>query len=395
MKTAARALLVSAVLPLLATPAAGQRTEPGWIGISLDLPTLDGRIVRNADVVIGEVRRGSPAEEAGLRAGDRLLSVGDLRGSDDFRNLPERLQLHVGDRIRIRVERDGRRIEVQLRAAERPDDLKPTTILLAMESDSVVETMVRAMDSLRQQLTKARAGGQNQPVARSADNVRIVQSARPQGYSSPFEFFLFRSERDDSLRQAMEDLNRLTQVLERQEEARIAELSAAAARRDNVSQADDAQLRLVRTRLEEVSRESAELRTALSQAVGATTGADIVSGGLPPFTGSPWQVDEPTFSPLTPYVLGSNMVAGAQVVDLRPQLASYFDVEGGILIVDVAPGTPAAIAGMVPGDVITRLDQVSVRTVDQLRFGVSRSGDTLPVSLVRQGSTLEVLLSRR
>ena len=100
------------------------------------------------------------------------------------------------------------------------------------------------------------------------------------------------------------------------------------------------------------------------------------------------------FRPLTPYVLGSNMVAGAQVIDLRPELAQYFGVEDGVLVVDVAPGTPASISGMVPGDVITRLDQVNVRSVEELRFGVSRSTGTLPVSLVRQGGTLEVLLRR-
>jgi membrane-associated protease RseP (regulator of RpoE activity) len=117
--------------------------------------------------------------------------------------------------------------------------------------------------------------------------------------------------------------------------------------------------------------------------------ARVVRGAAPP------QPEEPTFRPLTPYLLGSNRVAGAQVIDLRPELAEYFSVEGGVLIVDVAPGTPAALAGLVPGDVITRLDQVRVRSVEDLRFGVSRAGDALPISLVRQGSTLEVLLRSR
>jgi S1-C subfamily serine protease len=88
-------------------------------------------------------------------------------------------------------------------------------------------------------------------------------------------------------------------------------------------------------------------------------------------------------------------VAGAEVVDLRPELGAYFGVETGVLVVDVAPGTPAAIAGLLPGDVVTRIDRVGVRTVEDLRFGVAQAGDTLPLTLIRRGSSLQVLLRRR
>ena len=100
------------------------------------------------------------------------------------------------------------------------------------------------------------------------------------------------------------------------------------------------------------------------------------------------------FRPLTPYLLGRNRVAGAQVVDLKPELAEYFDVEGGVLVVDVAAGTPAGLAGIIPGDVIVRIDRVAVRSVDDLRFGVSMAGDTLPVTVIRRGETAQVLLRR-
>ncbi len=100
------------------------------------------------------------------------------------------------------------------------------------------------------------------------------------------------------------------------------------------------------------------------------------------------------FRPLTPYLLGRNRVAGAEVIDLKPELARYFEVSSGVLVVDVAPGTPAAIAGIVPGDVITRIDQVAVRSVEELRFGVSVAEDSLPVTLIREGSSRQVLLRR-
>jgi S1-C subfamily serine protease len=105
--------------------------------------------------------------------------------------------------------------------------------------------------------------------------------------------------------------------------------------------------------------------------------------------------DGEPFRPLTPYLLGSNRVAGAELVDLRPGLAEYFRVEAGVLVVDVAPGTPMATAGIQPGDVIVNLDRVPVRTVDALRMGISRADDTLSVTLIRRGSSVEVLLRRR
>jgi S1-C subfamily serine protease len=69
-------------------------------------------------------------------------------------------------------------------------------------------------------------------------------------------------------------------------------------------------------------------------------------------------------------------------------------VSGGVLVLDVSAGTPAALAGIVPGDVITRLDQVGVRSVEDLRFSVSMAGESLPLSLVRQGASIQVLLRR-
>lgn len=396
MRVTTRLILWSVLLPALASPVSAQRSQraqPGWIGISLDIETVEGKARSDSAVVIGEVRRGSPAEEAGLRAGDRLLAVGDLRGADNFRNLPERLRIEAGDRVRIRIERAGRRHDVVLRAAERPADVRSRTVRLTMDPDSMVEVMMRAMDSLRVHLVQVRGGDPR--VAESSDRLRAFREDRPTGVSAPFEFFVFRGEEHDSLRRAMEDLRRLSEDLQRRESIRVQELRRAVSIRDGVPDTDD-ELQTLRAALEGVTRESAALRAAMSEAARVTAGFEYTVPDRPSGSVARPEPPEPqAFRPLTPYLLGSNRVAGAQVIDLRPELAQYFDVGGGVLIVDVSPGTPAAMAGMLPGDVITRLDQVTVRSVEELRFGVSRSGESLPVSLVRQGGTLEVLLSRR
>ena len=126
---------------------------------------------------------------------------------------------------------------------------------------------------------------------------------------------------------------------------------------------------------------------------GAVLGEDARTAGR--FAGMADPAEPEPFRPLTPYLLGSNRVAGAELVDLRPGLAEYFRVDAGVLVVDVSPGTPMATAGVVPGDVIVRLDGSPVRSVDAVRAGISRAGDTLPVTLIRRGTSIEVLLRRR
>jgi len=409
MRSAIPSLLLAAFLPVLAGPVAGQAsgsTRAGWIGISLDIPTVRGQ-AEDGPVLIGEVHRGSPAENAGLRPGDRLLAVGDLRTAEDFQNLPERLRLRVGEPVRIRIEREGRSFDVILTADARPASLRPRTIRLAMEPDSIVEAMVRAMDSLRLQLIGVQRDTDR--VAQSVARVQVVRDGRSSAFMAPFEFHVFRGEQHDSLMQAMEELSRITADLKRQEQARVTQLRAS---RLAVTDTDE-ELRALRASLEDITRRSAELRTAMSEAARTTAGFDyrisgwpsaapswLTDGTLPPewspvTSVSPQPEPPATFRPLTPYLLGSNRVAGAQVIELRPELAQYFAVEGGVLVVDVSPGTPAAIAGLVPGDVIVRIDQMGVQSVEDLRLGVSRGGDTLPLSLVRRGSTVQVLLRRR
>jgi membrane-associated protease RseP (regulator of RpoE activity) len=107
-----------------------------------------------------------------------------------------------------------------------------------------------------------------------------------------------------------------------------------------------------------------------------------------------WVDASGAFSPLNPYILGRNRVAGAEVMDVRPELARYFGVDAGVLVVDVPPGTPAALAGLRPGDVIFELGEVPVGTVDDLRVAVGRTGPSALVRLIRHGVPLQVVLPR-
>jgi membrane-associated protease RseP (regulator of RpoE activity) len=391
-----RALLPLVAAALLApAAAAGAQRAPGWIGIGFEIwSEQSGSGGAGTSVVVTEVREGSPAQAAGIEVGDRLLQINQARTANEFGNLADRLALRVGDRVDIALVRNGRRVEVSLRAAERPTDFAVLTVKPQPPADSMVETMFRAMDSLRVQIL-ASTGVRVGPAPRTPDEPPTAGFVRgvpaPQPVNAPFEFFVFRGEQHDSLRLEMEALNRRIESLQEQER-RLEERRRARGTGRTEARALEAQIVELQQAVEVITRESSELRDAMAEAARVSAGfqyeaPDPVASGLP--------IEPEPFRPLTPYLLGSNRVAGAEVIDLRPGLAEYFRVDSGVLVVDVAPGTPAAIAGIQAGDVIVNLDRVQVRTVDALRLGISRAGDTLPVTLVRRGSSLEVLLRRR
>jgi len=97
----------------------------------------------------------------------------------------------------------------------------------------------------------------------------------------------------------------------------------------------------------------------------------------------------------SPHILGQNRVAGAAVILLNPELAAYFEVETGLLVTDVTPGTPADDAGVRPGDVVIRAEQSPVTSVSDLRRALSTPGAApMVLGLVRQGEPVEVTLPR-
>ena len=71
----------------------------------------------------------------------------------------------------------------------------------------------------------------------------------------------------------------------------------------------------------------------------------------------------------------------------------------GALIGEVLPGSPAQQAGMRKGDVVSRIDDVPVRSASQLRnkVGLTPIGDVLQLTINRSGSTdtLRLQLVRR
>jgi regulator of sigma E protease len=67
--------------------------------------------------VIGKVVAGEPAEQAGLRAGDRILAAAD-EPVDDWDQWVERVQASPGRLLAVEVERDGRRFTLNVTPRE-------------------------------------------------------------------------------------------------------------------------------------------------------------------------------------------------------------------------------------------------------------------------------------
>jgi putative serine protease PepD len=74
-------------------------------------------------------------------------------------------------------------------------------------------------------------------------------------------------------------------------------------------------------------------------------------------------------------------------------------VSSGAWVQDVTPGTPAAGAGLAPDDVIVRVGERPIRSMEELSIAVRdlEVGDRVQIAYVRAGDrrTVEVVLAER
>lgn len=91
--------------------------------------------------------------------------------------------------------------------------------------------------------------------------------------------------------------------------------------------------------------------------------------------------------------LGSRALAGAEFTQMNPGLGRYFRTDKGLLVLRVAPESPAARAGLESGDVVVKVDGADVESLGDLRQAVSRARDaSTRLEVIRQGSRRELTL---
>lgn len=91
--------------------------------------------------------------------------------------------------------------------------------------------------------------------------------------------------------------------------------------------------------------------------------------------------------------VGSRALAGAEFTQMNPGLGRYFRTSEGLLVLRVAPGSPAARAGLEAGDVVTKANGAEVETLRDLRQAVGRTRDeAVKLEVLREGRRREVEL---
>jgi serine protease Do len=93
----------------------------------------------------------------------------------------------------------------------------------------------------------------------------------------------------------------------------------------------------------------------------------------------------------TPDVGNGKAALGVSVTPLNPALAAEVGVPSdlhGLLVEDVRVDSPAADAGLQPGDVIQEVNRQPVTTVDQLRSAAARRANPMLLLVNRSGHEL-------
>jgi serine protease Do len=97
----------------------------GWMGISVQDVTEDIatslKLSQRGGALISEVFKGDPADQAGLRSGDVILEVNGKNINDTHQLLILIASFHVGEKVNVKVSRDGQEKTYQVIVAERKD----------------------------------------------------------------------------------------------------------------------------------------------------------------------------------------------------------------------------------------------------------------------------------
>lgn len=106
-------------------------------------------------------------------------------------------------------------------------------------------------------------------------------------------------------------------------------------------------------------------------------------------------VEREVFRTTEPFSIevGSRALAGAEFTQLNAGLGRYFQTEKGMLVLRVAPGSPAARAGLESGNVVVRANGRDVETLRDLRQAVGAAEDpTAKLEVIRQGRRREMTM---
>lgn len=107
-------------------------------------------------------------------------------------------------------------------------------------------------------------------------------------------------------------------------------------------------------------------------------------------------VMNPSVAPLIAFGTpsGSMLIAGAEMVPIKPGLGDVLGVRQGVLLVNVPAGTPAERSGLRDGDVVVRAAATEIRDPAALHMAMLHAGPAkvLQLDVVRKGRGQRVML---
>ncbi len=246
---------------------------------------------------------------------------------------------------------------------------------------------------------------------RTSLRVQAVTVAAPTlpdaGQATPFALHVFGDARTDSLASALKSIEERLQAARAAEQLRARQL-ATRPQSGGRGATPDSELAQLRAHSQTLTAEAALLRGTLEQIVtervGSPFGMDAlnqwtieVTPAVDPFAASSAAPTAPAavVRPLTPYLAGWDRVAGARLTPLNAGLAEYFGTPRGVLVVEVADGTPAQEAALRAGDVLLKVGGVEVDDLDPIRRAIAGArDDEVPITVWRKGKRVELKLPR-
>ncbi|WP_420125341.1 PDZ domain-containing protein [Longimicrobium sp.] len=329
------------LLPLfaaaLAVPGAVRAQEddecpcPGMIGVVWE------RVDDDEGVRVLEVRRGSPAAQAGLNEGDVVVRINGRDAGDTFNDLPE--ELEAGDTVRISVRRGGQDRELSVVAARRPTRAQ-TRIGIMRSGPGEGPTIFIGGDSLPLQALTMRIDSlQTRLLELNDGEIRLHMDSLMTLLADSANVFIQRMPNVE-LRLNGEHMEALEGL-----EGALAELDTEAFE--------------IESEMFDAENEAFHLEMA----------------------------ERPFFMEL-----GRRSAAGAELAEINEGLRRYFDnVQSGALVIDVSPNTPAARAGLEAGDVIVRAGGREVNDPEDVRRALMGEEDgSVALEVVRQGRRREL-----
>lgn len=354
-----RGMWLPLLLAALAVPGAvraqedeSPRRRPGMIGVIFDTERREGE----PGVRIIEVRRGSPADEAGVQAGDVVVRLNGRVAGEAFDELPGRLQAGDSVRMRIRGEGGGREREVVVVAAPRQPQRftvrtgqgqgeRPMVWINGDSMEIPLQALTMRIDSLRTHMLDL-----------SGELAEINVDSMVRIFSDSADVFIRRFPAMEFHVEGLETLEGLE---------------------------DLAELEDLHVEMEGLE----DLHVEMEGLEGALEGLEALEG-VPPMVWNAVPGDDRPFF----LELGRRAAAGAELAEMNEGLSRYFgNLENGALVIDVSPETPAARAGLEAGDVIVRAGGRDVNDPEDVRRALTRAQDgRVSLEVVRQGRRREL-----